>query len=145
MKKCPYCAELIQNDARHCRFCGQKLSSPLAQFSQERKDPPFAFSLILGILLLVVINAPTRLILLNWSETDLYLPLIFYLFQIVSMCVVAKLAEQGLDPRERKIFLFIDLIIFSIIPILGWIVYYWAGKGLARTLSGMLRRQKYTH
>jgi phage FluMu protein Com len=38
MKKCPSCAEIIQTEAKRCRFCGQEFSTTEIHESQRRES-----------------------------------------------------------------------------------------------------------
>ncbi len=39
MKKCPFCAEMIQDEATKCRFCGEFLDNSLAEFKESQSQP----------------------------------------------------------------------------------------------------------
>ena len=40
MKACPYCAEMIQDSARKCRFCGEMLPGHAAPERPQRRSGP---------------------------------------------------------------------------------------------------------
>lgn len=138
---CPSCQAVISSEQGSIK---RKTSSAqlIRKVQQEnssgrrgKKDPSELLSIFLGLVMLVAIYGIAYFIGRNWTgsiaDWETFYP--YYYFGL--MFVVTHLAVRGLDPEKRGCLRYVGIFILSTIPIAGWIVYYWAGKGLARMLT----------
>ena len=113
------------------------MHKPNTPQSEQSKIPAInnsslGLDLLFSFLLLVAIYGSTFLIASNWNGNSVELRNMLAIYQMGVGLGITFLAIRGLNPRKRGFIQYAGIYILGLIPIVGWFVIYWAGKGLSQ-------------
>lgn len=66
MKKCPFCAEEIQDEAVKCRFCGEFLDKSARQMADESSKPKTKWYFLTSVIVIAILCVGPLALPLVW-------------------------------------------------------------------------------